>query len=86
MASRRRYTTYVCGGDFANLDPRGDCPNAIHDWPLPLGYVDASEMAASRLSHGWSNTKCPECGLYGWGPGQFKGLAAESIRVESEPS
>lgn len=72
----------ICGGDFAALQERGSCGNSLHNWPLPRGYVDASEMAASRLSIGWSNTRCPECGIYGWAPGRLSGLAAESIEVQ----
>ena len=73
----------LCGGDYRRLEPRDPCPNALHDWPLPVGYFDAGEMAGSRLAHGWSNTKCPDCGLYGWAPGRFGGSAAESIEVKS---
>ena len=47
--------------------PRGtDCPNALHDHPLPSGYVDASEEASHRLYKRWTERKCPDCGLYGW--------------------
>lgn len=75
------HTIHACGGDYRALDRRDPCPNALHNWPLPIGYVDAAEMAASRLAHGWGNTKCPDCGLYGWTPGRFKGAAAESLEV-----
>ncbi len=74
-------TTFICGGDFTALQPRGDCSNALHDWPLPSGYVDASDMAAARLQQGWSNPRCPDCRLFGWLPGRHRGLAAESIEV-----
>ncbi|KDE14229.1 hypothetical protein [Rhodococcus aetherivorans] len=74
-------TMFICGGDYAKLAPRDSCLNALHDWPLPLGYVDAAEVASSRLSHGWQNVKCRECGLYGWIPGQFNGAAANSRKV-----
>lgn len=77
----RRNAIYICGGDTHHLDDREPCPDPLHDWPLPIGYVDASNMAESRLSHGWSNKRCRKCGLYGWTPGQMKGLAAESKRV-----
>lgn len=65
----RNYAVRICGGDFGNLDPRSDCPNSLHDWPLPAGYVDAGEVAAARLAARWSNRKCPDCGIYGWLPG-----------------
>lgn len=62
---------FICGGDYDRLKTRGDCPNVLHDWPLPAGYVEASEQANRRLQHrqGWKNARCPECGLYGWKPG-----------------
>lgn len=46
-----------------------DCPNPLHDHPLPSGYLNASRVAGRRLSKGWANRKCPQCGLYGWAPG-----------------
>lgn len=46
-----------------------DCPNPLHDWPLPTGYIAASDVAGARLRARWSNRECPECGLYGWAPG-----------------
>lgn len=45
---------------------RSDCPNSLHDHPLPDGYVEASEMAAKRLRKRWTQKRCPDCGLYGW--------------------
>jgi hypothetical protein len=71
----------ICGGNFDRLEPRSECPNTVHDWPLPVGYNDAAEVAASRLANGWINSRCPDCRLYGWRPGRFRGLAAESRRV-----
>lgn len=61
---------YLCGGDMRPGLRDTSCPNQVHDYPLPIGYVDASEVAVRRLRHGWSNRKCPECGLYGWLPGR----------------
>jgi hypothetical protein len=49
-----------------------DCPNALHDWPLPTGYVAASDTADKRLAYRWRNNRCPECGFYGWVPGDRK--------------
>lgn len=60
----------ICGGDL-RPGPRGtECPNPVHDWPLPPGYVDASDVADRRLRHGWSNSRCPSCGEYGWQQGR----------------
>lgn len=77
----RRKPIYVCGGAYHLLDAREVCPNPLHDWPLPSGYVEASEMADSRLSQGWSNVRCPDCDLYGWVQGRMGGVAGESRRV-----
>lgn len=65
-----RGAVYICGGDFDRLEQRSTCPDALHDFPLPEGYTDAAEVAASRLNHGWRNARCPRCGMYGWGPGR----------------
>jgi hypothetical protein len=66
--ARKGAAVYICGGD-TRPGPRGtDCPNALHDHPLPNGYVDASEEASHRLYKRWINRKCPDCGLYGWVP------------------
>ena len=59
---------YLCGGDYGRLDPREPCPNALHDWPLPSGYVDAGMVAGARIAAGWGNNRCPDCHLYGWAP------------------
>ena len=45
-----------------------DCPNALHDHPLPAAYVTASDVADERLESGWRNVECPDCRLYGWEP------------------
>lgn len=82
MTPYRPRAIYVCGGNLDALEPRSECLDPIHDWPLPSSYVDACEMADSRLAQGWRNAKCPQCGVYGWAPGRFRGVAAESKRVE----
>jgi hypothetical protein len=71
VASRKN-AVYICGGDD-RPGPRQSCPNALHDWPLPVGYVDATTAASSRISRGWLNKRCPDCQLFGWVPGRFKG-------------
>jgi transcriptional regulator with XRE-family HTH domain len=63
---------FVCGGDFRS-GKRDDCPDELHDYPLPNGYADAHEMAASRLAKGWQSVRCKACGLYGWIPGHPTG-------------
>lgn len=46
------------------------CMNSLHDYPLPNGYVAASDEADDRLATKWQNLKCPDCGLYGWKPNE----------------
>jgi len=74
MAGRRRAATLfrLCGGDLTS-GKRGDCPDGLHDFPLPDGYVDASEAAERRMRHGWGTAQCPDCGLWGWLPGRPTG-------------
>lgn len=68
----RANAVYICGGDM-RPDDRGECPDALHDWPLPAGYVDSAEVAARRLRNGWRNVRCARCGLYGWREGRKRG-------------
>lgn len=71
----RTRPTYVCGGD-ETPGPRGtECPNQLHDHPLPAGYVDAASVAARRLRERWSNPRCPDCGTHGWVPPAVAGSA-----------
>ena len=63
---------YLCGGDF-RPGKRDACPNTLHDYPLPDGYVDAGEVAGRRLRKRWHSPRCPDCGLYGWRPGTLLG-------------
>lgn len=54
------------------LQSRRDCPNPLHDWPLPESYLGAHAAAEARLKAKWDNRKCPDCGLYGWVEGDHK--------------
>ena len=84
MSPRKHVTgpqAFICGGDLTS-GPRDDCPNVLHDFPLPAGYVDASEAAEKRLRHRWRNARCPDCGLYGWRPGDPTG----DLRDERVPA
>lgn len=76
-------TIHLCMIDYDTLEDRGDCPNALHDWPLPDAYVAAHEVAMSRISQGWRQKKCPKCGLYGWPdpPKPMRGTAKNPVRV-----
>lgn len=60
--------TYICGGDDRPGARGTDCPNTLHNHPLPDGYVEASIAAGRRIGQGWNNRKCPECSQYGWNP------------------
>lgn len=50
---------------------RDVCPQKVHDWPLPNGYVAAQDEATRRLRKGWRNLKCKHCGRFGWAPGKL---------------
>ena len=63
----RAPAVYICGGD-ETPGKRADCPDAVHDHPLPNGYVDASTVAMRRLNTGWRNPMCKTCGIHGWVP------------------
>lgn len=67
----RKRDVFICGGDYEHIQPRSECPNPLHDYPLPYGYVEASEVAQARLSARWRNRQCPDCKLYGWAPGRL---------------
>lgn len=67
--SKARRTTIICEPDYTP-GTRDECPNSLHDHPLPDGYIAASDVAAARLRKRWANVRCPDCGLYGWRPGQ----------------
>lgn len=70
----------VCGMD-ESPGPRDACPNTLHDWPCPSGYVAHSEVAHARLYRRWFNVKCPDCGLYGWRPGRIN--PETDVRIEA---
>ena len=75
----------VCGGDHTRLEARSECPNALHDWPLPAGYNDAHTVALSRINQGWGQKRCPDCDLYGWPapPKTMRGMAVDPVRVRA---
>jgi hypothetical protein len=88
-----RRPIFICGGDYERLAPRGDCPDPLHDWPLPAGYNEAHDAARNRLGRGWSQARCPHCHLYGWRPGVMKdrdghvpapGLAAPELELADD--
>lgn len=65
---------FICGGESGTAGRRArddKCPNALHDWPLPIGYNDADLEAHWRLRNRWSNKRCPDCQKYGWIPGKL---------------
>lgn len=78
-----RNVAYVCGGDF-RPGPRDTCPDPVHDWPLPRGYVDADEVASARLSRRWTNARCERCGLYGWRPGRINPETDHHVPAQTE--
>lgn len=79
------YRVYLCGGDMRPGPRETDCPDPLHDFPLPSGYSEASEEANSRLNRGWNNTRCDRCGRYGWSPGQpRKGEQLTRVRPSGE--
>jgi hypothetical protein len=59
---------FIRGGDERPGPRATDCPDPLHDYPLPSGYVDASMVADRRLRQRWINRRCERCGLYGWVP------------------
>lgn len=77
----RENDVFICGIDMTP-ERRGDCPNVLHDWPLPSGFGAADETAHRRLRNGWRNLRCPECGLYGWVEGRKR--AEGDVRVPAE--
>lgn len=56
----------LCG--TGKLQPRDECPNALHDYPLFVSYVWSEDEAHRRLENEWENLECPDCGRYGWKP------------------
>ena len=82
MTRRFTNTVIICGGQLSNLQQRDPCPNTLHDWPLPEGYVDCHEVAMARIRHRWNNRKCPDCGIYGWIPGR-RHESTNAVKVEA---
>ena len=79
--ARRVTAIYICGGDYRLLQSREDCPNPLHDWPLPGGYSDSFEVANARLAARWSSKRCPDCGLYGWIPSLSRRESTNPVHV-----
>lgn len=77
--------THLCVVDYVALDDRDDCPNTLHDWPLPYGCIAAHEVAMSRIYQGWGQRRCPDCHLYGWTapPKEMRGKAKNPVRVSA---
>ena len=78
---RLKNAVYICGGDD-RPGPRAECPEPIHDYPLPAGYVDASEVAAQRIYRQWKNVRCKKCGIYGFIPPVNVDASAQRIPFE----
>lgn len=76
-----RRWVHVCAADY-RPGPRGTCPDPVHDWPLPAGYVDAGYVAGARLSRRWRNVPCGQCGLYGWIPGRIDPAADHLVEAD----
>lgn len=89
MSRKTVPAVYICGGDYEHLQDRGACPNPLHDWPLPQGYAECFEVADARLRARWKNKRCPDCGLYGWQPGDSRPEGTRPVQVrptrEEEP-
>ena len=74
---------YICGGDM-RPGPRDECPDALHDWPLPAGYVDSSDVAARRLRNGWKSVRCTTCCMYGWREGRKRAEGDTHVPATNE--
>ena len=61
---------FLCGGDFTlHPDTDSHCPDRDTHSPMPRGYIDRFEWAASMLAHGATHLRCGSCGLYAiWTP------------------
>lgn len=86
MTDNAHRVTRLCVVDYGTLQDRGDCPHVLHDWPLPDGYVEADEVALSRVAQGWRQRQCPDCHLWGWPdpPKVMRGKAENPVRVPSK--
>lgn len=85
MPPKRTSAIYLCGGDY-RPGPRSTCPDPVHDYPEPAGYIDACEVAAARLRRGWRDVACPRCSLYGWVPGRIDPKTDHHVPVDTEGS
>lgn len=68
MGMAKTYAIYLCGTGETPLAPRDECPNSLHDHPLPKNMLDEMVVAEERLETGWENPTCPDCKMGGWVP------------------
>lgn len=86
MSRQRVPMVILCVADYSRLQERGDCPSALHDWPLPDDYNASHDVAWSRITQGWAQKWCPDCQSWGWKEPHktMRGLAADPVRVLHE--
>jgi hypothetical protein len=85
-ARRTMPAIYICGDDYGRLQKREDCPDSVHDWPLPDGYGACFAVAEARVAARWSNKRCPACGLYGWIPSLKRPETTNPVHVPHNPT
>jgi hypothetical protein len=81
--TRNGRPVFICVPDYTP-GPRAACLNALHDYPLPSGYIASAEVAAARLAKRWRNPRCPDCGMYGWRRGLPLGQPYEPVSGEDQ--
>lgn len=73
----------------SRVSPQFGCPcvGEVHQAPMSTGYMNAAHEAEGRLSAGWKNPACPECGHHGWLPPSqpLADLLAAKAMVENTP-
>lgn len=63
----RGNAVYICETTTEPGERGTDCPESLHNWPLPDEYLSAHEEASWRLRNGWSQgRRCGRCGFLGW--------------------